>query len=119
MNEITQQDVGEKLLFPLFRSLSAVYKKKYFKAVWEQFENNIRAASYTAKLSTFLENMTRTLPISLEQQFAKDVMSIVGSGMDRTVLTWLRDETTYLTLIARMKNEERKEQFENKIKTEE
>lgn len=49
--QITQQQVGEELLFPLFRCLDDGYKKKYVKDVWEQFENNIRASAYTSKLT--------------------------------------------------------------------
>lgn len=111
MAEITQQEVGEHLLFPLFRGLSADYKSKYKRDVWDQFENNIRASAYTAKLTTFFENITRTMLIRLEQQYAADAMNILNSGLDKQILTWLRDETTYLVLIARLKNEERKEAF--------
>lgn len=119
MNEISQQEIGEHLLFPLFRSLSADYKKKYVKDVWDQFENNLRASAYTAKLTTFFENTTRTMPIKFEQQYAEAAMRILNSGLDKQILTWLRDETTYLVLIARMKNEERKDDFKEKQKVKE
>lgn len=114
MNEVTQQLVGEELLFPLFRCLDEGYKKKYVKDVWEQFENNIRAAAYTSRLTKFFENITRSMPITLERQYAEEVLKIVQSGFDEDVLTWLRNETTYLVLLARMKNEERKEEFKKK-----
>lgn len=114
MIEITQQQVGEQLLFPLFRCLDEGYKKKYVKDVWEQFENNIRAAAYTSRLTKFFENITRSMPITLERQYADGVLQIIQSGFDEDVLTWLRNETTYLVLLARMKNEERKEAFKNK-----
>lgn len=114
MSEITQQQVGEELLFPLFRCLDEGYKKRYVKDVWEQFENNIRAAAYTSRLTKFFENITRSMPITLERQYAEEVLKIVQSGFDDDVLTWLRNETTYLVLLARMKNEERKEEFKKK-----
>lgn len=114
MIEITQQQVGDQLLFPLFRCLDEGYKKKYVKDVWEQFENNIRAAAYTSRLTKFFENITRSMPITLERQYADGVLQIIQSGFDEDVLTWLRNETTYLVLLARMKNEERKEAFKNK-----
>lgn len=106
--QVTQQQVGEELLFPLFRCLDDGYKKKYVKDVWEQFENNIRASAYTSKLTMFFENITRQMPIQIERQYAEDVMKVLNSGLDKAVLTWLRDETTYLVLVARMKNEDRK-----------
>lgn len=112
--QITQQQVGEELLFPLFRSLDEGYKKKYVKDVWEQFENNIRASAYTSKLTMFFENITRQMPINLERQYAEEVIKILNSGLDKTVLTWLRDETTYLVLVARMKNEDRKTALKEK-----
>lgn len=114
MNEITQLQLGEELLFPLFRCLDDGYKKKYVKDVWEQFENNIRAAAYTSRLTKFFENITRSMPITLERQYAEQVLQIIQSGFDEDVLTWLRNETTYLVLLARMKNEERKEAFKNR-----
>lgn len=112
--QITQQQVGEELLFPLFRCLDDGYKKKYVKDIWEQFENNIRASAYTSKLTMFFENITRQMPINLERQYAEEVIKILNSGLDKTVLTWLRDETTYLVLVARMKNEDRKTALKEK-----
>ena len=115
MATVTQQQVGEDLLFPLFRCLDDSYKKKYVKDVWEQFENNIRASAYTSKLTMFFENITRQMPIQLEHQYAEEVMKILNSGVDKTVLTWLRDETTYLVLVARLRNEERKADMKAKV----
>jgi hypothetical protein len=109
--EITQERVGEELLFPLFRCLDNEYKNKCRREIWEQFENNIRAAAYTSRLTKFFENINRAMPISLERQYADGVMKILQSGCDEDVLSWLRNETTYLVLVARMHNEERKEQF--------
>lgn len=108
MNEVTQQQIGEDLLFPLFRCLNDGYKKKYLKDVWQQFENNIRASAYTSKLTMFFENITRCMPIEIERQYAEGLIPILNSGKDKQILTWLRDETTYLVLLARMKNEDRK-----------
>jgi hypothetical protein len=113
-NEITQQRIGEELLFPLFRCLDEGYKKKYVKDIWEQFENNIRASAYTSRLTKFFENITRSMPITLERQYAEPVLQIIQSGLDEDVLTWLRNETTYLVLLARMRNEERKESLKSR-----
>jgi hypothetical protein len=118
MNTITQQDVAEKLLYSLFRCLDETYKKKYFKGIWEQFENNVRASAYTSRLSVFLQSILSTMPIALEKQYLKGVNEIVGCGQDRVILNWLRDETTYLVLMARMANEQRKEEFKQTIITE-
>jgi hypothetical protein len=109
---MTQQEVAEKLLFPLFRSIENGYKEKYKRDVWDQFENALRAASYTAKLSAFFENISKRLPfIPLEVQYLASINEVLSSGIDKQVLNWLRDETSYLTLLTRMINEERKKLY--------
>lgn len=111
---ITQDDVAEKLLFPLFRCLNVDYKKKYLKNIWEQFENNVRTAAYTSRLARFFEMITNSMPIELQQQYQAGVREIIGSGEDKMILNWLRTESTYLILLARMINEKRKEEFKEK-----
>ena len=93
--------------------MSEDYKVRYAKNIWEQFENGIRAAAYTSRLTRFLENITMQLPIELRVGSLQDVNSVISSGCDEQVLTWLRDETTYLTMLARLMNQDRKAQYEN------
>lgn len=114
MQEITQEQVADKLLWGLWRSIDEEYKSRYLREVWEHFENAIRSASYTDSLKVFLNNFQRRIPTDLQAQFAKDVLSIVTSGQDDTVLHWMRTETTYLTLIVRLRNQERKELLKEK-----
>lgn len=111
MEKLNLESIGEGLLFPLFRCLSSEYKQKYKRDIWDQFENNIRSAAYTSKLTKFLENITRYLPIQIQRQYTESILMIIQSGLDEDVLHWLRTETTYMVLVARMKNEERKEDF--------
>ena len=106
---MTKEQLSENLIYPLFRSLDESYKVKYVRNIWEQFENGIRSAAYTGKLTAFLENITNILPIEIQARYMKDVLSVIQSGDDETILNWLRDETTYLVLLARIENQTRKE----------
>lgn len=109
---ITQQQVAEKLLWPLWRCISDDYKKRYAREVWEHFENAVRSASYTGKLRAYLSNFQTRIPTELQAQYTSDIVSVINSGCDEEVLNWLRDETTYLCLLVRLMNQERKEAME-------
>jgi len=111
--EITQENTAEMMLWGLWRGLADEYKDRYKKEVWEHFENAVRAASYTDKLSIFIENFKRRLPCQIQSQHKKDLLKIVQSGKDYEVLDCLRTETTYIVLLVRVKNEDRKESFKN------
>lgn len=109
----TKEQVAERLIYPLFRCLDESYKTKYVRNIWEQFENGIRSAAYTSSLTVFLENITRKLPIEVQAKYLSEIMPIVQSGEDEQILDWLREETTYLTMLARLANQERKEAYGN------
>lgn len=107
--QITQGLVAENLLWGLWRSITEDYKCNYPREIWEHFENALRSASYTDNLKVFLTNFQRRIPIDIQAQYNKDILSVVEAGQDDTVLNWLRTETTYLTMIVRLRNQERKE----------
>lgn len=109
---ITQQQVAEQLLWPLWRCISDDYKKRYAREVWEHFENAVRSAAYTGKLRTYLSNFQSRIPTDLQSQYSADIVKVVDCGCDDDVLNWLRDDTTYLCLLVRLMNQERKEAFE-------
>lgn len=106
---VTQETVAEKLLWGLWRSISEDYKTQYPREIWEHFENALRSASYTDSLKVFLTNFQRRIPIDLQAQYNKEILSVVEAGEDERVLNWLRTETTYLTMLVRLRNQERKE----------
>jgi len=60
-------------------------------------------------LKIFLTNFQRRIPICIQAQYNKDILSIVEAKEDDTVLNWLRTETTYLTMLVRLLNQDRKE----------
>lgn len=107
--EITQELVAEKLLWGLWRSIQEDYKTQYPREIWEHFENALRSASYTDSLKVFLTNFQRRIPIDIQAKYNKDILTVVEAGEDYTVLNWLRTETTYLAILVRLRNQERKE----------
>lgn len=109
--ELTQEKVAENLLWGLWRSILEDYKTMYPRQIWEHFENAIRSASYTDSLKIFLTNFQRKIPVDIQAKYQKDILSIVQSGQDEKVLNWLRAETTYLAMLVRLKNQERKEEL--------
>jgi len=110
---LTQEIIAEKLLWGLWRSITEDYKMSYPLEIWDHFENAIRSASYTDNLKVFLSNFQRRIPIDIQAQYNKDILSIVEAGDDDKVLNWLRTETTYLTMLVRLRNQERKETLKN------
>ena len=108
-SSITQEAIADNLLWGLWRSITEDYKCQYPREIWEHFENAIRSASYTDSLKVFLTNFQRRIPLSIQAQYNKDILSVVEAGEDEIILNWLRSETTYLTMLVRLKNQDRKE----------
>ena len=116
---MTHEQLATDLLTPLWRGISPDYKRKYARTIWQQFEDQLRSAAYTAKLSTFLSKITQRLDIVLHKEETEKVAAVIGGNDDKTILKMLRDETTLLVLLVRVANEERKEKFAKKGKKEE
>jgi len=108
---LNEELVSENLLWPLWRCITDDFKTKYLKEIWDIFENAIKSASYTDCLKVFLENFKRRIPVDLQAQYSKDIMSIIELNEDEKILNWLRTESTYMVMIVRLKNQDRKESF--------
>lgn len=108
----TQEQVAEKLLWPLWRCVTEDYKSRYKREIWDHFENAVRSAAYTGQLRTYLANFQARIPCELQAQYMKDIKSVIDTGCDADILDWLRDETTYMVMLVRLMNQERKEAFE-------
>lgn len=109
---ISKERIAAELLWPLWRGIPADYKAKYARNIWEQFENNIRSAAYTGQVATFYDNICRRLAISPRSEDSAALAVILQSGEDRTILKALREETGYLSLLVRIRNDERKAAYE-------
>jgi len=114
-NDLRAQIV-EQLLLPLWEGIDLGYKERYRIDVWEHFENNIRVASYTSKLTKFFETITKLLPITIPSRHIESVEEILNRGQDREILRYLRYETTYLVLLLRTKKQKEKEEKIEKSK---
>jgi len=114
--KLKQEDVAKNLLWGLWRSITDDYKSQYPREIWEHYENALRSASYTDSLKVFLTNFQRRIPIVINEQYNKAILSIVEANNDDMVLNWLRTETTYLTMLVRLRNQYRKEDIKELLK---
>lgn len=106
------QQIVDDLLWPCWRGLDAAYKAKYARNIWEQFAEQIASAAYTSRLATFFQTLTQRLNISIRTEDVERVNAVLASMQDRAILKMLRDETTMLVLMCRLKNEDRKAEYE-------
>lgn len=111
--QFTQEEVADLLLWGLWRSISEDYKMKYPRDIWEHFENAIKSASYTGSLKGFLSLFQRRLPLDLQAQYIKDIKKVVDSAQDEEILNWLRTESTYMMMLVRLRNQQRKEELKD------
>lgn len=103
------EKIASDLLTPLWQGIQSDYKAKYARTVWQQFENQIKSAAYTEKLSLFLSRITERLNISIGESHTVKVAAFIQCGDDKMVLKMLRDDTALLVLLVRVANEERRE----------
>lgn len=106
-----QYEMAKALLVPVWRGIPAGYKSRYRARIWQQFEDNIRSAAYTATLSRFISNLCSRLGTKIRAEDVATVQEIVHSGQDRTLLKLLRDEATTCVLLVRVENEARKAEW--------
>lgn len=107
---MTNQEIADKLLWPCWRGMPDAYKMRYARNVWQQFEDNIRSAAYTSSLGKFFQALTQKLAIDIRADDVRSVNEALAED-ERATLRALRDETTALVLMCRLKNEERKEKI--------
>lgn len=98
------------LLTPIWRGIPADYKRKY-PNIWQQFEDNIKAAAYTAELPSFLSKIKQKLGVEIHDADTKAMTDFIKVSPARETLRALRDHTALLVLMVRVKNEKRKETF--------
>jgi len=106
MNELTHEEIAEKLLYPMWRCVPADYKERYRADAWTHFENFVRSAAAKKDLKQFFEQFKRTMPFEWQQQFSKPVLGIINCGRDREALGMIRSECAYLILLVRQLNED-------------
>lgn len=106
-----EQQIAENLLFPIWRCINSDFKEKYKADAWGIYENFLRASSYSASLPQFFEQLKRLIRIDFQLQFDKQIMEVLRGGNDHEVLQTIRMECSYLVLLTRDLNNQRKELF--------
>lgn len=109
----TTKEIAATLLKIIWRGIPADYKSRYRMTIWEQYENEIRAAAYTSSLSKFINSICSRLRVDLGRTEAERaaVESILTGVNDRAMLKLLREETTLLVLMVRVDNEEKRQEW--------
>ena len=108
---MTNQEIVERLLWPTWCGIPENFKVRYARNIWEQFENNIRSAAYTSSPTRFFESLCRRLGIEIRGDDLRAVTETLETVEGSDLLRALRDETTILVLLCRLKNQERREQW--------
>jgi len=101
------------LLKIIWRGIPPDYKRRYRMTIWTQFENEIRAASYTSSLAKFISSICTHLRADLGKTAAERAVAeeIIKTADDRTMVKMMRDETTLLVLMVRVDNEEKRNEW--------
>lgn len=101
------------LLDVIWRGIPPSYKSRYRRTIWQQFEDNVRSAAYTSNLGKFINSLCLNLGVELRNgddvETANDALR---EGDDRAMLKLMREETTLLVLMVRLRNQERREEWE-------
>jgi hypothetical protein len=111
---VNHELIATKLLTPLWSGIPADYKMKYARSIWQQFEDNIRSAAYTDRLSIWYDVMCRKLGIDVKSADLSVIHECLQIGADEVFLRLLREETAYLVVLVRLANEERKAEIEER-----
>jgi hypothetical protein len=102
------------LLVPIWRGIPIDYKRRYAREIWQQFEDNVRAAAYTSSLSRFYNSICSRLAVNIRTEYLEQVNKILMSGNDRDLLKMMRDEATTVVLMVRLENEARKAEWQER-----
>lgn len=109
-----QKEIGETLIFMLFKCISNDYKKKYARDIWTQFENTLRQSAYTSSFSIFIEKFCNKIPNDYYQnsELMAVVVGLPERYEERKILEWIRGATTFMVTAARAKNDGLKYEYE-------
>jgi hypothetical protein len=105
MEEIHERAAA--LLWVIWRGIAPDYKSRYRRSIWRQFEDRVRSAAYTSNLGKFVN----TLCLSLQAEIGKNAgdrelaNGLLNDGDEGRFLKVLREETTLVVLMVRMKNQ--------------
>jgi hypothetical protein len=110
---MNHEEIAEKMVYPLWRCIKPDFKEKYRADAWGMFENFLKSSACQADLMKFFDQFKRLIPYDGQHNYEKSILEVLQSGQDAQILSKFRSECSYLVLLARSMNEERKEQFKN------
>ena len=108
---MTHEKIAQDLLFPLWRCVNEDFKTKYKADAWGIFFYFLKTAACNESLPIFFEKLKRLIPMTWQHQYEKIILETLRSGEDVAVLDKLRNECSYLVLLTRELNTQRKEIF--------
>lgn len=112
------KEIAADLLEIVWQGIGSEYKSRYRRTIWEQFENTVRAAAYTNNLGKFVNSACLKLSAVIPAKMTARAEEILNSGNDKSLLELFRDETTLIVLMVRVRNQERREAWEERQKEE-
>jgi len=81
--------------------------------IYEEYENKIKSASMTGKISVFLNKLCEKMDSNISGADAPKVLKVIrnieAQGLDLELLDILRSESAYIVLLMREANNELKE----------
>ncbi len=112
IQEIRQQ--AANLLMALWKGVPSDYKSRYRMTIWEQYENEVRSAAYTASLARFANSICLKLNAAVGKtpEEREAIERILNGGNDREILRCLREETTLVVLMVRVANQAAREEWQ-------
>ncbi len=101
-------EMAADLIWIIWKSVPATYKSRYRANIWRQLEDNVRGSAYTNNLSKFANDVCAKFDTTLGRNVEdrQRALNILRSGNDRRLLQLLRDETTVIVLMVRVRNQE-------------
>ncbi len=112
-------ETATDLLEIVWKAIPKDYKSRYRRTIWDQFENSVRSAAYTGSLGVFINSLCLKLNAKLLSESVEKIESILNSGNDHKLLRVLREETTLIVLMVRVRNEQRNKKAKERMEQEE
>lgn len=114
-------EMAADLLEIIWQGIGSEYKSRYRRTIWQQFEDTMRASAYTNNLGRFVNSACLKLGVVIQSKHTTRAEEILNSGNDKKLLKLFREETTLIVLMVRVRNQERRDTYEeeqNKLQLE-
>jgi hypothetical protein len=93
-------------------------KRRISPDIYEWYMNRIKAATYTTSLAAFYDELLRKADSTPRKKDDEEVVRVLRSGRDSSILSILRDKTSLVVIKMRLANEARKREEEEEEQAE-